>query len=231
MPPVKSTGYPGNKACYGSFQKIINHFPPHTNFYSCCGGSGAVEFKKKLAPGKNIIFEISPSVVKQFYQWDHGYEVRNEDFIPVLNSLIKQLGPNDLVYADVPYPFFTRRSEKEIYGVFDWGDNTHVKFLKLAKRLKCKLAISSYKNEMYDEALKGWNVTEWNAMTHQGPVKEALYMNYDAPKELHQYDYVGENFMDRGMFKRTRKSFARKFAEMSEMKRYAIMDAIHEYLK
>ena len=228
---VKPTGYPGNKASYGSFQKIINHFPPHNSFYSLCGGSGAVEFKKKLAPGMNVVFEISPAVVEKYWQWKHGYKVLNEDFFPHLQKLIKRLAPDNLIYGDVPYPFDTRRSDKILYGVFDWTDQQHEKFLKLAKLAPCFMAISSYKNDMYDEALKGWNVIEWDVMTHGGPAKEALYMNYEPPKELHQYDFLGEDFIERNIIKRTKKSFARKFAGYSETKRYAIMDVIQQYLK
>lgn len=199
MDTLHSKGYPGNKQAFGSFQQIINEFPPHTDFISGMAGSGAVEKRKRLAPGKNIVFELCTETIEQHWQDSYGYTIKNIDSVQWYQS--QQNGKGRLCYWDVPYMLSARRSGKKYYQ-FEWTDEQHVYFLNLLKGSKDMHAISHYPCQLYNTMLKGWRLKTWQVMTRQGVVTEGLYMNYKKPVQLHQYDYLGYNRTHRQHIKR-----------------------------
>jgi DNA adenine methylase len=69
------------------------------------------------------------------------------------------------------------------------SDADHLELLKTIKKLKAKVMISSYPNELYDEKLSNWHRILVQQPNHVagGVIKgfkvEAIYLNYK-PKDL-----------------------------------------------
>jgi len=89
------------------------------------------------------------------------------------------------------------------------------------------VAISAYKCDLYDTMLKGWRCEQWQVRTRAGNAMEALYMNYAKPKELHQYNYLGDNRTQRQNIKRKRERWIDKLQNMTDQERYGLMEAIN----
>lgn len=228
---MKSTGYIGNKYGYGSYQKIINEIPPHNIFICAFAGSCAVTKHKTPAPVENIVFEISEIVIKKFWAGEdkNVYDFRNEDFIKWFALTFRAVREDVFIYMDPPYKIDSR-SNGRLYYKNELTDSDHVQLLQLCLSIKCKVAISAYRCELYDSMLKNWRVKEWKVNTHNGIKYEALYMNYDKPKFLHQYNFLGEDRTDRQRIKRRKIKFAERFEAMNDNERYCIINYIQEYL-
>ena len=221
---IESKHYPGNKASFGSFQQIINHFPPHQHFISGCAGSGAIEKRKRLAGGENIIIEKNQAVIKEFWNEHHGYHIVNGDCVTWLYRYKPLLGPV-VMYFDVPYWLPTRNGGNKIYR-HEWNTEKHKDFLQLIISIPASIVISHYACSLYDKALKGWNKHSWPVMTQQGKKDECIYFNFDKPTELHQYDYLGDNFTDRQRIKRKIDRLLSKLSELPPLERAALISAL-----
>ena len=66
--------------------------------------------------------------------------------------------PDTCFYADPPYVLSTRKRHHRSagYGVFDWTDNDHIKFLSRLQDVRGAVLLSGYGSRLYDEALSGW---------------------------------------------------------------------------
>ena len=95
-------------------------------------------------------------------------------------ELIKRYDdPNTLLYLDPPYPLSIRK--KNIYK-HEMAEPQQEELLRLILKSKSKVIISSYDNELYNEALKDWYVSEKSTIAQMGlPRTEKLYMNYQPP--------------------------------------------------
>jgi DNA adenine methylase len=91
--------------------------------------------------------------------------------------------PHVLVYRDPPYKHSTRTA-KDSYGPFEMSDEDHVEFLKQSVGANCRVAISGYRSELYDDHLKGWTRHQWNMANHTSQKKakarrvECLWTNW-----------------------------------------------------
>ena len=92
-------------------------------------------------------------------------------------KLIKDMhGESTFIYIDPPYLQDTRK--KYLYN-HEMTDEQHVELLRIVKNSDCKIMISAYENELYNEQLKGWR-KEHKSTTAECSRKrtETLYMNY-----------------------------------------------------
>ncbi len=106
-------------------------------------------------------------------------QIENQDAIKLIERYNKE---EVFIYADPPYPHSTR---KNYLYEFEMKDDEHKKLLNVLKKHKGKVLISSYENEIYNEALKGWDKA-YKDTTAEGSVKrrEVLYMNYRVDKQI-----------------------------------------------
>lgn len=92
-------------------------------------------------------------------------------------------GADTLLYLDPPYPHESR-GRKEYR--FEMGDEDHRELAEAVQEAEAHVAISSYRNELYDELLAGWNVVEsgskkTSSKSADQERTEALYLNYQVP--------------------------------------------------
>lgn len=200
---------------------------PHQTFISGFAGSGGVEFKKRLAV-VNIACELDLDVIETYWSWEHGYTVKNLPFLKWYRAQ-KFLQSPVMIYCDAPYRFKARSSGRAYYK-YEMSDEQHEDFLTTMVRSPHHVAISHYKDSMYTAHLKGWRFIEWDVMSHTGKRKEGLYMNYDEPKQLHQYDLLGDNFTRRQQLKRKKERFVKKLESLPPVERYALLAGLEVYL-
>ena len=154
--------------------------------------------------------------------------VVNSDFVQILRSCNHLLSMDDFIYLDPPYDFSVRKGQRDLYE-HELTREQHEEIIQLVLDSKCKVAISHYRGELYDQLLQhGWRVIEWQVMTHGGKKMEALYMNYPEPLELHQYNFLGKNRTDRQRIKRKKQRWTEKLKGMNSTERYAILSAIDD---
>lgn len=92
-------------------------------------------------------------------------------------ELIKDLcGKDTFIYIDPPYLQDTRK--KYLYN-HEMTDEQHAELLQIVKESDCKIMISAYENELYDNVLVDWK-KEHKSTTSECSRKrtETLYMNY-----------------------------------------------------
>lgn len=100
-------------------------------------------------------------------------QIEHKDALELISDL---KGENTFIYIDPPYLQDTRK--KYLYN-HEMTNEQHMKLLKIAKESSCKIMISAYENELYNERLKGWR-KEHKLTTVECSRKriETLYMNY-----------------------------------------------------
>lgn len=99
--------------------------------------------------------------------------------------------------------------------------------LDIAAALPCNVAVSSYANAMYDDALKGWARHTWQAMTRGGLRTEVLWVK-PAPRAFNPRAYVGRDFRDRLRVRRKAQRWAEMFGRMPDYEKDAVLAALLE---
>lgn len=225
--------YPGGKNGGGAYQRIINYMPPHDTYIEGFLGSGAVLRNKKPANTNIAIDRCSEaiSLCNSLHTKPKSVAFLEEDIFEVLFELkpFKLKTPfiqdrKTLLYLDPPYLPETRKSG-ELYN-FELSSDDHHRLLNIVTALPCMVMISGYRSALYGTALCRWTRIDYKAVTRQGMVDEALWMNFDPPKELHDYRYLGENFRERERIKRKKQRWKNRLEKMDRLERLALMEVI-----
>lgn len=219
--------YNGGKNGSGTYQQIINLIPHHNLYIEGFLGSGAI-YKNKVLADKCILIDKDPEI-KKFLPGSTIYNFDTISFIetsyPLIN-IIHNSGTAVFIYLDPPYPFFTRRDPKKKLYKIEMTNQDHEKLLVAAGNLKCYVMISSYKNELYNNFLKGWNTHEFEVQTRHGKATECLYFNYPKPEILHDYRYVGNNYREREFLKAQKNRTVHKILKMPAVQRNSILSEL-----
>lgn len=224
--------YSGAKNGSGVYQKIINQLPPHDVFIEAFFHSGAITRLKRPAT-VNFGIDIDKRYCKlrrDFPKIDK-LKIINGDAISLLAELVESqliFYPRVLVYADPPYLGSSRSSSRPIYKHEMLSDDDHLEMLKLLKSLPCMVALSGYMSDMYARELKDWRTIHFQSMTRGGfAATEYLWLNYPVPFELHDYQYLGDNFRERERIARKKKRWVARLKKMPTQERYAILHAVN----
>jgi 16S rRNA G966 N2-methylase RsmD len=225
--------YFGSKNGSGVYQQIINQIRPHDVYMELFAGSGAIAQYKKAAGKGTFINDIDPHV---FDKWNSSTIDMNDCVISNLNAvdLLQNFNFSTelqyCIYLDPPYPLQSRRSDREVYR-HEMTDEQHRELLWLVCMISADyenidFLISTYDNPIYSEMLEDWQVHSFQAQTRKGPARELLYMNYASPKVLHQYNYLGTDYIDRQRIKRKIDREIQKLLSLPATERNAIVSAV-----
>ena len=235
---LKKRSYAGGKAGAGIRHKIINQIPPHQIFIVGFLGQCAITRYKKPAQ-HTIAYELNQEVIKDWNKAKFNTSELRNDNLEIRNISFLEFNPFDdifqnpnvYVYLDPPYPFECRSSKKDIYK-FEMTDEQHIDLLKKLQYVKCKVGIQSYKNSIYSKYLKKWRFINYKSTTRNGTRTEYLYMNYEAPKQLHDYSYIGSNKRQREAIKRRFTTFKKRLAKMNPHEQLMYLEFVqNNYLK
>ena len=222
--------YPGGKAGAGVYQRIINLIPPHRVYIEPFVGGGAILKRKKLAEisiaidtDKNVIQDLESLKIARA-----AVTFINGDGIQFLKNY--QWRGDEFVYCDPPYVLSTRKTGA-IYN-YEMNDHDHKCLLKIIRSIPAAVMISGYPCKFYDRHLSGWSIDNFKAMTRGGSLaNECLWMNYSAPKLLHDYEYIGKDFRDRERIKRKRIRWRNKFEKLPIDEKTVIFRELNEVLR
>ncbi len=219
--------YPGGKNGAGVYQKLINLIPPHDTYIETHLGGGAIMRNKRPAK-KSIGIELDPSVARTWQddlQNRQDLTVINDDAVRFLRGY--PFTGNEFIYCDPPYLMETRKSG-QLY-LFEYDHNQHIELLQLIIMLPCRVMISGYWSELYDNHLRGWSTLNFEAQTRGGSTAtEWVWFNYSEPLRLHDYSYLGSNFRERERIKRKKQRWVNKLKTMPRLERRALLNAIDE---
>lgn len=243
----------------GVYHRLISMIPPHRVYIEACLGGGAILRHKR--PSKiSLAFDPDAAALDAFDQvglkaqgvsvwvlkeshfsnkayldlWDLSphptVALIQGDVLQKIWNYRRLLNEHCFVYFDPPYLRSTRRSKRPLYQ-YEWSDEQHLRMLELAKSLRAKVMISGYWSEMYAQALQGWRVVSFDAQTRQGPATEFVWMNYPEPNQLHDYRYLGRDWVDRQRIRRKATRWLEKLKKLPPNERYAILDVLNTYLQ
>jgi len=211
--------YFGSKATSGLCQPIIAMMPPHETFIETHLGGGAI-MKRKPPARHNIGIDLDRRVLGRF-QCEYPVELINGCAHRFLAEYDYQ--GRELVYSDPPYLRCTRTSGRKYR--FDYEERDHINLLALLKTLPCQVMISGYPSALYDELLGGWRTLELQVMNQAGVRTEKLWFNF-AVDRVHWASYAGKNFTDRQRIKRKAANWARRYQDLPQPERLAVLAAM-----
>lgn len=218
----------GGKGASGSVHKIINQIRPHDELLELCLGNGTLYVHIKPA-NKTYLNDIDSEVVAAWQNHISGNTYLScSNVIDYLKAFKFNPKKRYVLYLDPPYPHSSRKSRTR-YN-FEMTDEEHRELIVIIKNLPANVdvLISTYENEIYQDGLKDWRLIKYWSKTRGGMAEEYLYMNYAEPTELHDYNYLGEDFIDRQRIKRKIDREIQKLISLPPTERNAIINAVRE---
>jgi DNA adenine methylase len=216
--------YLGSKATSGLCQAIISMMLPHATYIETHLGGGTI-MKRKAPAMRNIGIDLESSAIDTF---ECPYPV--ELIQGCAHQFLKDFpfaGREELVYCDPPYLLQTRTTDKRYRYRHDYTDQDHIELLDILQGLPCKVMLSGYPSDLYDQTLKGWNHIEVQVMNHAGVRTEKIWYNFEIDR-YHWATYAGKNYTDRQSIRRKAANWGRKYREMPRHERMAILASIME---
>ena len=218
--------YPGSKNASGIIPFLINNIPYHTEYAEYfCGSAQLFRYKKK-AKTTNILNDINPEIIAALKA-----EIGNKAALFSTNNAIAWLEldrpkkqQHKFIYLDPPYPFDSRKSKRPIYK-YEMNQDQHLQLLTSIIKLDYNIMISTRENQLYDDilTLADWRKKTFNTIDRGGRATEVIYMNYQEPEILHQYDYLGEDRTRRQMVRRKVSAFSNKIDRLPEYEKHALI--------
>jgi DNA adenine methylase len=197
--------YPGGK--FRCYQKLINLIPPHRVYIETHLGGGAV-LRNKAPAEFSVGIERDPEIVRTFigkFDSSHRFITGTaEEFLKTF-----AFKGDEFIYSDPPYWPTSRRSLRSPYR-YDYTAAQHLAFLRLLKRLPCRIMLSGYASPAYARELAGWNTFLFKGTSHAGLREEIVWMNYH-PTLLHDTRYLGNTYRDRQSVRRKRERWLARF--------------------
>lgn len=215
--------YPGGKSLSGVYQLIINQIPSHRVFIETHLGGGAIMKNKKPAE-INIGIDIDPSVINTWIK-QNSTSVVLSDATEYLRQY--EFMGNEFIYVDPPYLRSTRLTKRKIYN-YEYDETQHIELLDLLLSLKCKVMISGYFSELYNQKLKKWRRIEYKSRNRTGDFTiEYLWMNYPEVDELHDYQYLGSTYRERERIKKRNSRWVEKIRELPPLEKRALLECLN----
>lgn len=216
--------YTGAKNNSGILQFFINNIPAHERYFELFAGTAALYYAKK--PAKyNVLNDLNPKMVAY-----HKGRSATNTFVKQADTLllvdIFDYTREDFIYLDPPYLLADRRSGKALYKYEMMGEDDHVQLLTAALQLDANIMISCRQNELYESILAGWRRKEFKTVDRGGPCVEVIYMNYQEPDILHQYDHCGKNRTDRQRISRKVARFSAKIKALPAYEKHLFIQEL-----
>lgn len=210
--------YIGNKNIPGVIELLVNNLPKSSRYFSLFFGSGGLE-NSVYTSGANWVCAEKDEKCMQYQSAQAVIEFKC--YKVLLAAFV--FNNSDFIFADPPYMFSSRRSEKSYYK-HEFNDTDHEHLLKKLVNLNCRVMLTHPKSELYMRYLAEWTCVPFTYQSRQGLFEDCLWLNYDpAGLELINYNALGSNFVERQAIKRKRSNFVRKFKELSFHERASVI--------
>ncbi|RCT89661.1 DNA adenine methylase [Acinetobacter baumannii] len=216
--------YLGAKTGSGVYQAIINLIPPHDTYIELFLGTGAV-LARKAKSSREIGIDLNNDCIEAFREEHPDVELYNMDAFEFINNFNFEKSGRTVIYCDPPYVLNTRTSDKRYKH--ELSDHDHVKLIQILKLLpsSCKVLLSGYRSNLYDELIPNWWSIDFQAMSRGGVKTETIWANFQ-PNEVHYHTYAGKDFTDRQRIKRKAERWASKFLNLPAPEKQAILASL-----
>lgn len=247
-----SSSYFGGKGGSGTYQRLINHIPPHDTLVIPFAGHCAVTRHIRRAT-RTLLFDTDGDVIGWWRErleaaaLKHatvdrdfsGITVTNCCGIAALRTLTGLMATDSsggvsrngvlgrvMVYADPPYPRATLKSASRYQH--DLSDAQHEELLRTLNAASwfADVMVSSYWSDLYGELLADWPMFAYRSMTRGGLATEHVWMSYSRPEQLHDYQYLGRDKRERYNFARRRSNLLGKLRSLPAIERNDLLMAI-----
>jgi hypothetical protein len=210
-----------------SYPHLLNLMPPHRTYIESHLGGGAV-MRHKRAAQRQIGIDIDPAVIARWQNMpQRPCEIVCADAVQYLDEI--EVDAQTLIYADPPYVRTTRKRSR-VYR-FDYTDADHKRLIECLHSKSCMVMLSGYDNEMYRSALSGWDRIVFQAKTHTGVREESVWINFDAPAQLHDSSYFGRNFREREVIKRRQFRLQSRIESLSPIEQHSLFTWLRQQLE
>lgn len=233
--PAPYKTYPGGKSGESVYQAIINQIPPIKVMVSLFAGNGGVERRLDMKGGLLILNDLDKEVYRryvaiqtalpptvQMVAYNYNGLTMMEHYTTIRNRRARQT----LLFADPPYLFDSRSSQRDIYN-HEWDYDTHANFLKLALKASdrgYKVAITHPSHLLYENRIGHWRKVDFESVTRAGKkFRDTLWLNYDCPMELQDYSYLGDDYRDRENIKRLVRRNIKRIMTMPVLQRNKLL--------
>lgn len=217
--------YLGSK--YNCYQWIINKIPKHKLYCEPFIGNGGIYNNLEKNNSRAILADADPEVCQRWNEL--GVKVLNIDFKSYATWLKAFDSSSTFMYLDPPYLHSTRKSKHRYKYEFSVEDHEHL--LNVVRELDIYVMLSCYDNQLYKKMLTGWKKSHLKVITRgRAMATETIYMNYEQPKELHDYRYLGENFTQRQQIKRKLSRNVKNISKWPINQQYAILKELNKNL-
>ena len=154
------------------------------------------------------------------------WELYRADALRLLPLL--RLGKDALVYADPPYLFDVRLSDRYMYRHELGLPEQHTALIGNLDQLGCKVMISGYWSSLYAGLLvDGWRSYSFRSRDRGGNIREEyVWCNFPEPARLHDYRFLGGNFRERERIKRKAARWVGRFDSLPALERRAILEQL-----
>lgn len=131
------------------------------------------------------------------------------------------------VFCDPPY-VLSERASGRIYEC-ELTDEDHQRFIGAVTTINAaryRVMICGYACDLY-AALDPWQSIDHRVPTRGGLQDERIWMNYEKPVQLHDYQYIGDGRRSRERIRRRQKNWHEQLMQMSEQERLAMLEVLN----
>jgi DNA adenine methylase len=136
-------------------------------------------------------------------------------------------GAEYFVFCDPPY-VMSERSGGRIYKC-ELTDEDHQRLLGTVTKINAaryQIMMCGYSCDLY-AALDPWESIDHRVPTRGGLQDERIWMNYEIPVQLHDYQYIGDGRRSRERIRRRQKNWHEQLMQMSEQERLAMLEVLN----
>ena len=238
-------GYPGAKQGAGVIPFMANNTPFHHRYFELFAGSASYYHSKRPA-AISFLNDLNSAVVRtlQHFEKNENYGLTGTyvswgDAVDYLLKNKTDFTRFDFINLDPPYPADDRRSAAIIYKCEMLEDTQHMRLLKALKGIDANIMLHTGTNTLYHDYLIGcdgepspytepgqWRYKDFHTMGHREPRIERIYMNYPEPRYLHEYTWLGDDYITRQNKKRKRQRLERELKTIDEYDRHMMIEEI-----
>lgn len=147
-----------------------------------CGNKYKNGFRRGIgetSPNPAKAWNELPDTLRDASERIKNAQIEHKDAIELIKSL---RGKETFIYIDPPYLLSTRK--KHLYN-HELEEGYHVKLLKVLCESDCKIMISGYENDLYDNYLKGWKKATKSTLAENSIKRtEVIWMNYETEEQI-----------------------------------------------
>ena len=155
-------------------------------------------------------------------------DARSSDAVPGDGRPSRKPAAEYFVFCDPPY-VMSQRATGRIYQ-HELTDADHGRFINEVTRIeaaKASIMICGYPSDLY-AGLAGWLRIHHRVPTRRGLQDERIWLNYEKPERLHDYQFIGDCRRSRERIRRRQINWVNQLRAMEHHERQAMLDAMSQ---